>query len=68
MNVLVTGGAGRLGSKVAKVLTETGYRVRKRSSPSVSRMPWGGFVIVAIFPQEARKQLKQRVVARNGMN
>lgn len=29
---------------------------------------WGGFVIVAIFPQEARKQFKQRVVARHRMN
>jgi uncharacterized protein YbjT (DUF2867 family) len=27
-NVLVTGGAGRLGSKVVKELTATGYRVR----------------------------------------
>jgi uncharacterized protein YbjT (DUF2867 family) len=38
-NVLVTGGAGRLGSKVVKELTATGYRVRimsrKRQPPNV---------------------------------
>ena len=37
--VLVTGGAGRLGSKVVKELTATGYRVRimsrKREPPNV---------------------------------
>ena len=37
--VLVTGGAGRLGSKIVKELTVTGYRVRimsrKRQPPNV---------------------------------
>jgi len=47
MNVLVTGGAGSLGSKVAAGLVDKGHRVRAMSRNAAARVPDGAELIVA---------------------